>query len=60
MQERDSFAVSLDAKEPTEVELEIVMVSEEVPMDLGEPVSSEGKSGVQSTPKVVVDKYSFG
>ena len=42
---RDSFAVSVDAKQPTEVEIEIYVVSEEVPMDLGEPVSSEGTSG---------------
>ena len=54
MQERDKFAVSVDAKQPTEVEIEIDVVSEEVPMDLGEPVSSEGKSGVESTPKVIV------
>ena len=42
MQERDCFAVSVDAKECTEVETEIDVVSEEVPMDLGKPVSSEG------------------
>ena len=43
---------------PTEVEIEIHVVSEEVPTDLDEPVSSEGKSGVESTPKVV-DKCNF-
>ena len=53
-QERDSFAVSVDAKQSTEVEIE-VDVGEEVQMDLGEPASSESKSGVESTPKVVIN-----
>ena len=55
-QERDSFAVSVDARQPTEVEIE-VDVGEEVQMGLAEPVS-ESKSGVESTPKVVINECS--
>ena len=54
MQKRHNFAVSVDAKEPRVVEIEEDGVSEEVPMDLGEPISSEGQSGLESTPKDIV------
>ena len=47
----------MDAKQPTEVEIK-VDVGEEVQMDLGEPASSESKSGVESTPNVVINECS--
>ena len=53
---RDSLSVSVDDKEPTEVEIRVDKVSEEIPMDLDKPVSSKGQSGVKSTPKDVVKK----